>query len=189
MSIEIASKQRTERPSSRVLLMRVGFVVSLIGGIGAWCGSVYCMVNHWEIGAPVCFAVGFPCMGFVVLTDLSCSAFYFDYSLLGQLLPAEAPAKWMPVASTSSSVAIGNHFHATFPLLTCEFGLGGIRLRVFFYPKVFIASKQIVSIANDSWGCSLIEHTSHEIRGPIRVMNHVVREMVRCMPELSLVRS
>ena len=183
------TKNAVEKPWRRVLLVRAGFGAAIAGMI---LGSAIAVYGASLQSGPIFMAgwlCAFPSIGFVVLSGLSCSVLYFDYSMLGRFIPAEAPANWRPVAGASSGVAIGNDFRGSFPTLHCEFGPGGIRLRVLFYPAVFVASTQITSIANDSWGFCVIEHTSQEIRGPIRVMNHVVREMERCMPELSLVRS
>jgi hypothetical protein len=166
--------------------MRITFAAALVGMIFGWCGCAYCIFYQLTVAMFICLAVTLPCLVFVLLAAFSFHILYFDYSWLGRFNPADPPSSWQPVSSISSGVRIDNHFNGP---ASFQLGPGGIRVWVPPFPAVFIASTQIVSITSDWWGRGVIEHTSNEIRGPIRVMCSVIAEIDRCMPELSRVRS
>ena len=180
------NKEPIEKPWQRVLLFRVAFGLAIMAMI---LSAVVALYGASQKSTPI-FMMGWlcaaPCILFNVLTAFSCGVFAFDYSWLGRLTPAQTPTDWQSLSSLSSGVRIPNHFKG---FASFQFGPGGIRVRVLIYTPVFIPSKQIVAVANDSWGYVRIDHASPEIRSPILVWRGVAQEMERCMPELSLVRS
>ena len=186
MSSPFAPVKPIVRAPAQVLFLRLAFALAIVGMLTGWCGAAYCGFNQFTTGFACCFAVMFPCIGFVVFTSFSFHILYFDYSWLGRFIPASPPSSWIPVSSISSGVSIANQYHGP---ASFQLGPGGVLVYVLPFTGVFIPSRQIVSISNDWWGGGVIEHTSQEIRSPIRVWRSVVREMERCMPELALVRS
>jgi hypothetical protein len=157
--------------------------------IGGWCGGAYFAWQQWTPGFLICFAIAFPSIFFVVIVTLSTNAYYFDFTALGRRFPADPPAVWQCTAVVYSWIGIGNSFRASAPLARWSIGPGGMQLKVLvapdtIYPPVFLAASQIQSITADWWGNCLIEHTSAEIRSPIKASRSVLNVMQRENPEL-----
>jgi hypothetical protein len=178
----LPSPNAIEKPRQRVLLTRIGFGAAILGELSGAAVEVYAATENNTPLFVTAWLLTAPCILFALCVVFSIAAFPFNYSWLGRLLPANPPPDWQSAIGVSSAIKIGNHFSGS--ISVWRIGSSGIQLLLWPLGSAFIASSQIVSIRKQSLWWHVMEHTSHEVRGPICVTRSVTDAITLYIPEV-----